>query len=67
LILDSSGVLLPGIIITDGTVLELLAHNLDLLVMLLTVLPLLDIVDTVAVGAFELLHGCTVNGVNKLH
>ena len=49
--------LLPRIVVSDGSVLELLAHDLDLLVVVLTVFPLLDVVDAVAVGALQLLHG----------
>ena len=51
----------------DRTVLEFLAHDLNLLEVLLAVLPLLDVVDAVAVGTFQLLHGCTIDGVHKLH
>ena len=67
LIIDSSGVLLPRIVIADGTVLEFLAHDLDLLVMLLTIFPLLNVVDAVAVGALQLLHGCAIDGVDELY
>ncbi len=59
--------LLPRIIVAYGAVLELLAYDLDLLVMLLTIFPLLNIVDAIGVGALQLLHGCTVYGVHELH
>ncbi len=63
----NSSRLLPRIVEGDGTVLEFLAYDLDLLEMLLAVFPLLNIVDAVAVGTLELLHGCTVDGVHELH
>ena len=59
--------LLPRIIVAYGAVLELLAYDLDLLEVLLSILPLLYVVDTVAVSALELLHGCAVNCVHELH
>ena len=59
--------LLPRIVETNRSVLELLAYDLDFLEVLLAILPLLYVVDTVAVSALELLHGCAVNGVHELH
>ena len=59
--------LFPRIVVGDGAVLELLAHDLYFLVVLLTVFPLLDVVDAVAVGALDLLHGGAVYGVHELY
>ena len=49
--------LLPGVLVADRTVLELLAAEQDLLVVLLTVCPVLLIVRAVASGTLQALHG----------
>jgi hypothetical protein len=64
---EGIGILLPRIFVADRTVLEFLTYDFDLLVVLLTVFPLLDVVDTVAVGALDLLHGGAIYGVHELH
>ena len=59
--------LLPRIVESYWSVFELLAYDLNLLEVLLAVFPLLYVVDTVAVSALELLHGCAINCVHELH
>ena len=59
--------LLPRVVESNRTVLEFLTYNLDLLIVLLAIFPLLYVVDTVAVSALELLHGCAVNSVHELN
>ena len=59
--------LFPRIVVTDRTVLKLLTYDLDFLVVLLTVFPLLDVVDAVAVGALYLLHGGAIYGVHEFY
>ena len=49
--------LLPRILVTYGTVLELLTAEQDLLVVLLTVCPVLLVVRAVASGTLQALHG----------
>ena len=56
LALPSLSRLFPRILVSNGTVLELLANNLHLLEVLLTVFPLLLVVDAVATCALQLLH-----------
>ena len=56
-------VLLPGVVESYRTVLELLAYNLDLFEVLLSVFPVLLVLHAVATCAFQFLHRRTVNGV----
>ena len=56
-------VLLPGVVEGHGAVLQLLAHDLHLLVVLLAIGPVLLVVDAVAGCALELLHRVAVYGV----
>ena len=59
--------LLPGILKSDGAVLELLTYDLDVLVVLLAVCPVLLVLHTVAACALQLLHVLAVDGVLELH
>ena len=58
--------LAPGILEGDGAVLELLAYDLDVLVVLFAVSPVLLVLHTVASCALQLLHILTVDGVLEL-
>ena len=57
---------LPGILESNGTVLEFLADDLHLLEVLLTILPLLLVVHTVAACALQFLHRRAVNRIGRL-
>ena len=59
--------LLPRILEGYGTILELLAYDLDVLLVLLTVCPVLLVLHAVATCALQLLHVLTVDGVLELH
>ena len=67
LALRSLNRLLPGILKAYRAVLELLTYDLDVLVVLLAVCPVLLVLHAVATCALELLHVLTVDGVLELH
>ena len=67
LALRSLNRLLPGILEAYRAVLELLAYDLDVLVVLFAVCPVLLVLHAVATGALQFLHVLTVDGVLELH
>ena len=64
---EGVGILLPRIVVGNGAILKFLTYDFNLFVVLLAILPLLNVVDAVAVGALQLLHSSTFNGVHELH